>query len=163
MDLPAEINLEEPCAIVGGICLPVEECPTGQLNSTRGLCPQQQEAGVECCHGRTLRHNLHQIHESQDVNASVSLIARSVGLNSERVQGRDFSLRYHSVQTGSGSTQPPIRWVPGALSPGLKRPDHKHFHLALSSVQIKNKRNLTSTFQFIFMAWCLSTRTNVMM
>jgi hypothetical protein len=26
-----------------------------------------------------------------------------------------------SVQTGSGPPQPPVQWVPGVLSPGLKR------------------------------------------
>lgn len=53
--LPAKINPEETCVRAGGICLPEKECPTGHLNPERGLCPLQQEAGVECCHGRTLR------------------------------------------------------------------------------------------------------------
>jgi hypothetical protein len=30
-------------------------------------------------------------------------------------QGQDFSL-LHSVQTACGPTQPPIQWVPGAIS-----------------------------------------------
>lgn len=51
--LPATINVEEACALAGGICLPEKECPTGHLSPKRGLCPLQQEAGVECCHGRT--------------------------------------------------------------------------------------------------------------
>jgi hypothetical protein len=33
----------------------------------------------------------------------------------------NFSL-HHRVQNGSGSTQPPIQLVPGALSLGVKRP-----------------------------------------
>jgi hypothetical protein len=28
----------------------------------------------------------------------------------------------HVVQTGSGPNQPPIQWLPAALSPGVKRP-----------------------------------------
>ena len=51
--LPATINVEEACARAGGICLPEKECPTDHLSPKRGLCPSQQEAGVECCHGRT--------------------------------------------------------------------------------------------------------------
>jgi len=51
--IPATINVEEACARAGGICLPEKEGPTGYLSPKRGLCPSQQEAGVECCHGRT--------------------------------------------------------------------------------------------------------------
>jgi hypothetical protein len=36
----------------------------------------------------------------------------------------NFSLRY-CVQTGLGPTQPPIHWIPGALSLGVKRPGHE--------------------------------------
>ncbi|GFG40515.1 hypothetical protein Cfor_07579 [Coptotermes formosanus] len=49
--LPVKFNLEEPCSRAGGICLPEKECPAGHLNPKTGLCPLQQEAGVECCHG----------------------------------------------------------------------------------------------------------------
>lgn len=52
--LPATIKMEKACARAGGMCLPKKECPTGQLNPTRGLCPLQQEAGVECCHGLSI-------------------------------------------------------------------------------------------------------------
>jgi hypothetical protein len=31
----------------------------------------------------------------------------------------NFSL-HHRIQTGSGTTQPPIQWVPGTLSLGVK-------------------------------------------
>jgi hypothetical protein len=39
------------------------------------------------------------------------------GLDFESRQGQEFSL-LHVVQTGSGSTQPPILWAPGLLSLG---------------------------------------------
>jgi hypothetical protein len=32
-------------------------------------------------------------------------------------RGKIFSFLY-SIQTGSGGTQPPIQWIPGALSGG---------------------------------------------
>ncbi|XP_021917952.1 uncharacterized protein LOC110828997 [Zootermopsis nevadensis] len=49
-DLP-EIKPEEPCSRAGGICLPEKECPVDHLSPKRGLCPEQQKEGVECCHG----------------------------------------------------------------------------------------------------------------
>jgi hypothetical protein len=50
--IPAAITVEEACARTEG-SLPKKECPTVYLSPNRGLCPLQQEAGVECCHGRT--------------------------------------------------------------------------------------------------------------
>jgi len=52
-------------------------------------------------------------------------------------------------------TQPPIQWVPGTLSLGLKRPCVNlttHLHLVPS---LKNDWSSTSTPQYAFMAWCL--------
>jgi hypothetical protein len=37
-----------------------------------------------------------------------------------------------------GPTQPPIQWVPGALSPGIKRPDREADHSDPSSAEVKN-------------------------
>jgi hypothetical protein len=37
-----------------------------------------------------------------------------------RQRRKDFSSSL-CVQTGSGATKPPVQWVPGVLSPGLKR------------------------------------------
>jgi hypothetical protein len=36
-----------------------------------------------------------------------------------------------------GATQPPIQWVPGALSPGVKRPEREADHWSPSSTKIK--------------------------
>jgi hypothetical protein len=56
----------------------------------------------------------------------------------------NFSL-YHRVQNNSGPTQPPIQWVPGALSLGVKRPGHEADHLPPSSAEAKNAWSYTST------------------
>jgi hypothetical protein len=48
---------------------------------------------------------------------------------------RNFSL--HRVQNGSGVHQPPIQWVPGALSLGVKRPLHEADHSPPSSSEVK--------------------------
>jgi hypothetical protein len=52
-----------------------------------------------------------------------------------------------------GHTQPPIQWVPGDNSPGLKREGCEattHF-----SAEVKNEWSYTFTYPYIFMACCL--------
>jgi hypothetical protein len=44
-----------------------------------------------------------------------------------------------------GLTQPPIQWVPGALSLGVKRPGREADHSPPSSAEVKNGRSWTST------------------
>jgi hypothetical protein len=52
-------------------------------------------------------------------------------------------------------TQPPIQWVPAALSPGLERPGHEADHSPPSSSEVNNACSYTSTPQYAFTAWCL--------
>jgi hypothetical protein len=54
-----------------------------------------------------------------------------------------------------GSTQPPIQWVPGAFSLGLKRPGREADHSPSTSAQVKKMRIYTSTRPYAFMAQCL--------
>jgi hypothetical protein len=49
--------------------------------------------------------------------------------------------------------QPPIEWVPGALSLGVKWLGHEADHSPPS--RAKNAWSYTSTPQYAFMAWCL--------
>jgi hypothetical protein len=58
-------------------------------------------------------------------------------------------------RTALGPTQPPIQWVPGALSLGLKRPGREADHSLPSCSEVKNVWSYTSTPQYVFMAWCL--------
>jgi hypothetical protein len=44
-----------------------------------------------------------------------------------------------------GPTQPPIQWVPGVLSLGVKRPGPEADHSPPSSAEVKNKWSYTST------------------
>jgi hypothetical protein len=48
-------------------------------------------------------------------------------------------------RTALGATQPPIQWVPRALSLGVKRPGREADHSPLSSTEIKNSWSYTST------------------
>jgi hypothetical protein len=54
-----------------------------------------------------------------------------------------------------GPTQPPIHWVPGAFSLGVKRPGREADHSPPSSTEVKIAWSYTSTPQYVFMAWCL--------
>jgi hypothetical protein len=60
-----------------------------------------------------------------------------------------------ACRTALGSTQPPIQWVPGALSLGVKRPGREADHSPPSNTEVKNACSYTSTPQYVFMAWCL--------
>jgi hypothetical protein len=44
-----------------------------------------------------------------------------------------------------GPTQPPIQWVPGALSLGIKRAGCEADHSSPSSAEVKNAWSYTST------------------
>jgi len=54
-----------------------------------------------------------------------------------------------------GPTQPPIQWVPGTLSLGVKRPEREAAHSHVSSAEVKNAWSYISTPQFVLMSWCL--------
>jgi hypothetical protein len=43
-----------------------------------------------------------------------------------------------------GPTQPPNQWVPGNITPGVKRPGREADHLTSSSAEVKNAWNCTS-------------------
>jgi hypothetical protein len=44
-----------------------------------------------------------------------------------------------------GPTQPPIQWVTGALSLGVRRPGREAYHSPPSSAEVKNGWSCTST------------------
>jgi hypothetical protein len=56
-------------------------------------------------------------------------------------------------RTALAPTQPPIQWVRGALSLGVKRPGREADHSPPSSAEVRNAWNYTFTPQYAFMAW----------
>jgi hypothetical protein len=58
-------------------------------------------------------------------------------------------------RTALGPTQPPIHWLSGALSLGVKRLGCEADHSPPSSAYVKNAWSYTSTPQYVFMAWWL--------
>jgi hypothetical protein len=51
-----------------------------------------------------------------------------------------------------GPTQPPNLWVPGALSPGVKRPRRQADHSPPTSAEVKKTWIYTCTSPYVFMA-----------
>jgi hypothetical protein len=47
--------------------------------------------------------------------------------------------------------QPPIHWIPGALSPGVKRPDREVDHSPPASAEVKKTWIYTSSPPYVFM------------
>jgi hypothetical protein len=50
-----------------------------------------------------------------------------------------------AFRMGLGPTQPPIQWIPGALSLEVKRPGREADHSLPSSAEVKNAWSYTST------------------
>jgi hypothetical protein len=57
-----------------------------------------------------------------------------------------------SFRPALGSTQSPIQWVPGALSPAVKRPGLEADHSSPTSAETKKMWIYTSTPPYAFMA-----------
>jgi hypothetical protein len=66
----------------------------------------------------------------------------------------NFSL-HHSVQNGSGAHPASYPKGTGDFFLGIKRPRREDDNSPLSSAEVKNAWNYTSTPQYIFMALCL--------
>jgi hypothetical protein len=66
------------------------------------------------------------------------------GRNSSPGRVKNFLFSKSSRQA-LGSTQPPIQWVPGALSPRVKRPGREADHSPRASAEVKKMWIYTST------------------
>jgi hypothetical protein len=51
-------------------------------------------------------------------------------------------------------TQPPIQWIPGALSLGVKRPGREADHSPPPSTEVRNAWSYNSTLQYAFTECC---------
>jgi hypothetical protein len=57
-----------------------------------------------------------------------------------------------SSRPALGFTQPPIQWVRGAISPGVKQPGHEVDHSPATSAEVKKMWIDASTPPYTFMA-----------
>jgi hypothetical protein len=69
--------------------------------------------------------------------------------SSGRVKNFLFST---SSRPALGPTQPPTQWVPGAVSPGIKRPGREADHSPAASAEANKMWTYTSTPPYVFMA-----------
>jgi hypothetical protein len=60
-----------------------------------------------------------------------------------------------SSRPALGPTRPPIKWVPGALSLGVKRLRHEADHSPPSSAKVKYGWAIPPRLQYVFMTWYL--------
>jgi hypothetical protein len=65
--------------------------------------------------------------------------------------GKNFHFSVSSRPT-LGPTQPPIQWVPAALSPGVKQPGTEVDHSPPNSAEVKKMRIYTCTPLYVLMA-----------
>jgi len=71
------------------------------------------------------------------------------------VPGRDWEYFLFATDVprpALGPNQPPIQWVPGALSLRVKRPGSEADHSPPSSAEVKNAWSYTFNPQYAFMA-----------
>jgi hypothetical protein len=69
-------------------------------------------------------------------------------------RGRDFILFVTAPRPALGPTQPPIQWVPEALTLRVKWPGREADHSPPSNTEVKNAWSYTSAPPY-FMAWYL--------
>jgi hypothetical protein len=98
------------------------------------------------------------LHKAKTFKSNTSAgIALGYGLDDrwfESRQGLGIFLLTTASRPALGPTQPPIQWVPGALSLGVNQPGREVDHLPPSSAEVKIVWSYTSTSQYAFMAWC---------
>jgi hypothetical protein len=89
---------------------------------------------------------------------TVQIKKNSVWLRAGWPRGQSWSLGrfknflFMESRPAVGSTQPPIQWVPGALSPWVKRPGREADHSPPASAEVKKLWIYTSTPPYAFMA-----------
>jgi hypothetical protein len=74
------------------------------------------------------------------------------GIGSSRPGGDKNFYFFMSPRSSLGPTQAPIQWVPGALSPEVKRPGREADHSTPTSTEVKKTWVYTSSPPYIFMA-----------
>jgi hypothetical protein len=94
-----------------------------------------------------------------DTGVMVSIVGIVTGYMAGRPMGRSSSLVrvknfffYMLSRPALGSTQPPIHWVPWALSPGVKRQGRQADHSPPTSAEFRKILIYASTPRYAFMA-----------
>ncbi|PNF27774.1 hypothetical protein B7P43_G09210, partial [Cryptotermes secundus] len=86
-------------------------------------------------------------------NAYRLLVGKQEGKSSQFDSGKVKNFLFSTSSTPAmGPTQPPIQWVPGGISSGLKRRGREANHSPLASAEVKKMWIYTSTPPYAFMA-----------
>jgi hypothetical protein len=75
---------------------------------------------------------------------------RPSGWSSSPGRGKNFHISMSS-RSAMGPTQPPIQWVPAAVSPGVKQPGREADY-SPTSTEVKKTWIYTSSPPYLFMA-----------
>jgi hypothetical protein len=109
---------------------------------------------------KKLHHNMDNNRDREGIEKNTETVSQwySAGLGVgwsgfESRQGLRIFLFTTVSRPVLGSTQPPIQWVPRALSLGVKRPGREADYSPSSSAEVKNAFRCTSTPQYAFRAW----------
>jgi hypothetical protein len=92
-----------------------------------------------CCYGTEIWEPTVGWAERRD--SAWLLAGRLRGRSSSPEKVKNFLFSTSSRQA-LGSTQPPIQWVPGALSPAVKRPGRQADHSPPASAEIKKSGSI---------------------
>jgi hypothetical protein len=92
----------------------------------------------------------------KNLSTAVIIVTERTGFAFQ--QGEGFFLFANVFRPALGSSQPPIQWISGALSSGVKRSGHEDDYSPPSSAEVKNAWSYTSTRLYVFMAWYLIKR-----
>jgi hypothetical protein len=141
---------------------------TPQPSHSRGSRPWYPSGkGLGGLHSRSGRGSEEKILASVpllDPRIPISILFSNSGIRAGRTVGvlvldsrRGLGIFLFTTMTitSLGPTQPPIQWVPGALSlggGGLKQLGREADHSPPSSAEVKNSWSYTSTPQYVFMA-----------
>jgi hypothetical protein len=68
-------------------------------------------------------------------------------------QGYQICLHSTASRPALRPTKPPLQWIPGALSPGVKRPGLEADHSSISSAEVNN---CGAVFPLPYKPWCRS-------
>jgi hypothetical protein len=90
----------------------------------------------------------------------VRLIKMRLNETYSKVRVRELLSDTIASRTALRPTQPPMQWIPGVLSLGVKRPGREADHSPPSSAEVNKAWRYTSTPPYVFMAWCLVKHRN---
>ena len=93
------------------------------------------------------------LERSQDSSVSVvtGVGARRRGIVAPFPAGQDIFISPQTSRKRPGTTESPVQWVPGLLTRRVNWPEGESDQSFLSSVEVKNESNCTSTPPCAFM------------